>query len=240
MRMFLTAVIGWAAVGVLAEAAEERPPQRMVAVSGTAETQTAPDQIVWRIGLTDTDKILAQAKKRNDDKVKAVVALREKLGLGEGDLQTDNLSVSREFERDQHGYQREFKHFLVSRSITIRQRDLKRFDHFLDTLLAIAEMDVNYSYESTRFQELRVQTRLNAMKAAQAKAKALAETAGAKLGKILTINERDPSSSGRGWQDGVSNSAFIESRPAVDTASERFVPGAIKVQVTIYATFELE
>ena len=36
------------------------------------------------------------------------------------------------------------------------------------------------------------------------------------------------------------DSAFVESTPPVDVASDKFVPGAIKVQVTVYATFELE
>ena len=60
---------------------------------------------------------------------------------------------------------------------------------------------------------------------------------GAKLGRVLMINERAKDG---GWQNSASNTAFIESTPPVDVATDKFVPGAIKVQVTVYATFELE
>jgi uncharacterized protein len=234
--------IGTVAIGLLfmlgtGAAAEEQRLQRSISVSGTVETQTAPDQIVWRIHLTDTDKDLLKAKRANDDKVKAVVALREKLGIAVGDLEADHVSISREYERDQHGYQGQFKHFLVSRSVTIRQRDLKRFDEFLDTLVSTGEMEVNFSFESSHVHQVRAETRLKALKMAKDKATAMAESVGAKLGRVLTINERAKDG---GWQNGLSNGAFVESAPPVDVASDKFVPGAIKVQVTVYATFELE
>ena len=187
--LFLLGGVAWSA---------EPAPVRSISVSGTAEMQTAPDQIVWRISLADTDKDLLAAKKRNDEKVKAVIRLREVLGIAEGDLETEHVSVSREYERDQHGYQRAFKHFLVSRSVTIRQRDLKRFDTFLDTLVATAQMEVSFSYESSRIHEIRTETRLKALKVAKDKAAAMAEAVGAKLGRVLTINER---SQGGGWQN---------------------------------------
>lgn len=100
-----------------------------------------------------------------------------------------------------------------------------------------AEMEVNFSFESTHVHQVRAETRLKALKMAKDKATAMAESVGAKLGRVLTINERAKDG---GWQNPASNSAFIESTPPVDVASDKFVPGAIKVQVTVYATFELE
>jgi hypothetical protein len=64
-----------------AVAAEEAKPSRQISVSGTVEAKTAPDRIVWHISLRDTDKNLQEAKRRNDERVKAVLALRDKLSL---------------------------------------------------------------------------------------------------------------------------------------------------------------
>ena len=217
-------------------AGEERPV-RSISVSGTAEVKIAPDQITWRISLTDTDKNLLEAKKSNDEKVKSVVALRDKLGIGQGDLETGQVNVNREYTRNQHGQRGDFKHFAVTRSVTIRQRDLKRIDEFLDTLVSSAEMEVGFSFESSRMYEVRAETRLKALRAAKDKAAAMAKVVGAKLGPVLTINEHSQRSS---WRDETSNLGFVESTPAVDLATEKFVPGAISVQVTVYATFELE
>lgn len=65
----------------------------------------------------------------------------------------------------------------------------------------------------------------------------MAEAAGAKLGKVLTINEHSPSEP---RFNPVSNANYAQSTPPVDVATETFVPGAINVPVTVYVTFELE
>ena len=237
MREGITLIVGlMLMLGNVASAAEDGPI-RSISVSGTVETKTAPDQIVWRINLTDTDKDMRAAKAGNDEKVKSVVVLRERLGIGEGDLETGRINIRREYERDQHGRRADFKHFVVSRSVTIHQRDLKRFDEFLDTLVASAEMEVSFSFESSRVHEIRAETRLKALQAAKDKAAAMAEVVGARLGPVITINEH---AQGDRWQSPISNAGFVQSTPTVDLATDRFVPGAISVQVTVYASFELE
>lgn len=216
--------------------AQERPV-RSITVSGTVDTKVAPDQIAWQISLTSTDPSLAKAKARSDEQVKALVALQEKLGLEKGDLQTGVVSVNREYERDQIGRRGEFKHFAVNRSITIRQRDLRRFDEFLSALVSSTDMEVHFSFESSRTQEIRAESRLKALRVARDKAAAMAEALGAKLARVLTINEH---SSAEPWRNPMSNVSFTQSTPPADVATETFVPGAISVPVTVYVTFEME
>ena len=217
--------------------AEVGPPPRSISVSGTVVMKAAPDQVVWHIQLTDFDKDMRQAKQRNDEKIEAVLALRESLGIGEHGLDTGQLSISREFERGQHGERGAFKHYRVSRSVTIRQTDLKRFDEYLDKLVASSEMEVGFSFESSQIHKLRAETRLKAVAEAKRKAAEMARVAGAELGNVLTINEHSPNQSSL---SPMSNSAFTHSPPPVDAGSDRFVPGAISVQVSVYVTFELE
>lgn len=220
-----------------AAVSERNAAPRTISVAGTVETKTAPDHVVWRISLRDVDKDLRQAKARNDAKAKSVVALRKTLGIGEGDLETGHISIRREYERTQHGHRGDFKHFVVTRSVTIRQRELKRFDEFLDALVSSADMEVSFRFESSCMRDVRAETRLEALRMAREKARAMAEAAGATLGRALTINEH--AQDGR-WRGIGSNAAVVHSTPSVDAASDRFVPGAISVRVTVYATFELE
>ena len=67
----------------------------------------------------------------------------------------------------------------------------------------------------------------------------MAGVAGAKLGRVLTIDEHARAD---GWQSPLSNASFnsAQAGPGADAATDRFVPGAIPVQVTVYATSELE
>jgi len=210
---------------------------RSVSVSGTVQTKIAPDRIVWRISLTDTDKNLRAAKTANDQSVKAVLALRDKLEIAEGDLETGQVRIEREYERSERGQRGAFKHFAVHRSITIRQRELNRFDEYLDSLVASAEMEVDFSFESSKIHDVRAETRLKALTAAKNKAQAMAEVVGAKLGEVLTIKEHPEN---RSFDSPWSNSVSVQSMPSVDSASDTFVPGAISVSITVYAVFELE
>jgi uncharacterized protein len=220
--------------------AQDNGPVRTISVTGTVEQKIAPDLIVWSISLTDTDPDMRAAKQSSDAKIEAVLALREPLGIDREDIETGTLSIRREYERDQHGDRGEFKHFIVSRHVTIRQRDLTRLDEFLDAFVTSAEMDVRFHYESTKIREVRAETRLEALKTARQKAEDMAAAVNARLGKALTIDEH--SSDGRvDFSNAMfmAQNAVVGSPQSADVASQRFIPGAIQVQMTVYATFEL-
>ena len=222
-----------------AAVAGELSDTRSISVTGTVATSTAPDVIVWSLHLTHTNKDMKAAKLENDERVKAILALREELDIGKGDLETGYLRIGREYERDKHGHRGTFKHFSVRRSITIRQRDLKRFDEYLDRLVNSAEMEVSFSYEASDIHQVRAKTRLQAMEAAKQKAAAMAEAAGAKLGKVLAICEHPPTGSRRRVMSNVPN-FYAGGSPTPDAGSATFVPGALQVRITVYVTFELK
>jgi uncharacterized protein YggE len=215
-------------------------PIRTISVSGTVEWEISPDNILWRIALTDTDKDLGRAKSKVEDKVKSVVALQKTLDIEEGDLETGYVQVRREYERDESGHRTIFKHFVVRRSITIVQRDLKRFDEFFDTLLASADMEVDFSFRSSRMADVRSEMRLEALEVAKTKAAGMAGALGVELGRVLTIDEH---AQGRpmGARGPIPyNVSVVHSRPSADIATETFLPGTLNEQVTVYVTFELD
>lgn len=240
--MFRNATIVLATLTLLSglALAQQSDPLRSISVSGTVETKTAPDRIVWRISLTDTDEVMREAKEKNDATIEAVIGLREQLGVGDQDMETGSVSIRREYERDERGGRGAFKHFVVNRSVTIRQHDLMRFDEFLDALVSSAEMDVHFNFESSRMHEIRAETRLRALQTAKDKAEAMAKVVGAKLGNVITINENSP-----GGRDHLANNSNMvqqfafQSSPSIDFATDTFIPGAMSIQVTVHASFEL-
>jgi len=212
---------------------------RTISVTGTAVMRTMPDTIVWHISTSDFDRDLVSAKESSDRKLKAILGLREELGINKDDLETGHLSIRREYEYDERGHQKAFKHFAVTRSVTVRQREVNRFDEFFSKLVSSAEMEVNVSFESSRLHELRAETRLKALRIAQEKAEAMAKELGAKSGKVIRIDEHRPT--GQPFSP-MSNAAFVDpgSVPEVDTTGGTFAPGAIEVHVTVYVTFAIE
>ena len=213
--------------------------QRQISVTGTVETKTAPDQIIWSVTLTDTDKDMRAAMNKNDEKIRAIVALRNQLKVDDEDMDTGTVSIQREYERGPQGARGDFKHYLVRRNVTIRQRDLKRFDEFLDLLIASSEMEMSFRFESSKMEDIRAETRLKAVKVAKDKAQAMAEVVGSRLGKALNISENSPD--GRFMESNMRlNNSFIQGMPSTDLSTEKFIPGAISVKMTVYATFELK
>jgi uncharacterized protein len=209
-----------------------------ITVTGTTLLRVAPDSIVWSIHMTTTDKALLKAKRENDERVKSVIALREELGVAKEDLTTGQLSVYREYERDS----RTFKHFVVRRDITIRERDLAKFDLFLEKLASRAEFEGSFAFESSRLPEAKGKARLQALKAAEEKAQALARQAGAQTVAFVSIEENPVA--GRGYSFGgniTSNVAYSEESTAhaADVEDSTMIPEAIEVSVSVKAVFRM-
>jgi hypothetical protein len=215
--------------------------RRRISVSGTAVTQVPFDVVLWHLVITDFDKDLLAAKRTNDHRVKAILGLRQELGLKEGDLETERVSIHREYEKAEGGGQGAFKHFLITRDVDIRQRELGRFDEFLQKLVASAAPEFSVEFQSSRIQDVRAETRLKALQIAREKAVALAAVVDARLGEVLTVDEHWPTSSfgaggGGGGFGGYDLGQFLEP----DVEASTLVPGPLDVRITVFATFELK
>lgn len=245
MNTLFTAITLLAAAMPAAAPTEDMNPIAVhkISVTGTAVTQVVPDVIAWSIYTLDESKNLLEAKESSDRKLNAAMSLVNELGVKPEDVQTGYVSIGREYNHDEKGQQLDFKCFSVRRGINVKQRDLKRFDEFLSKLIARAEFDVSFGLETTRMTELRWDTRLKAMKIAKDKADALAQIAGAKVGKAIVIEEPGPRD---GLQPYFANNANSIYQPEAarsqqpDTVQGTFAPGSVEVKVTVRAEFELE
>ena len=155
-----------------ANAEEVKLSPRHVSVTGTSVARVQPDIVVWHVNVRRANKDLAKAQAECDETVKKVLALRTELKLKPEDAQTGYMSVQKIYDRDAAGNQTSFRHFLVDRSVTLRQRDTSRFDDVLARLVAAADVEVSYSLESSEYHDLRAKTRLEAVKAARKKVNA--------------------------------------------------------------------
>jgi uncharacterized protein YggE len=223
----------------VAVAQENQLSPRHVSVTGTAVARAQPDIVVWDVTIRHTSRELATAQKLSDEAVKEVLALRVELKLKPEDVQTGYLSVQKVFDRDQSGNVTSFRHFAVTRTVTLHQRDTKNFDGILTRLIGLDDVEVSYHLESSEYHKLRTQTRLDAVKAAKEKAGAMTELLGAKLGRVLRIAE--PLETWSSPYSNVSNSMFAAPRQAEpDEAPGTFAPGSVEIRVSIEVDFEIE
>jgi uncharacterized protein YggE len=218
--------------------------ERKVSVTGTAVTKVAPDIIVWSLTTTDIDPSLLAAKGQSDAKLKAIILLREALGVAEADVQTGHLQIAREYERDAQGNRREFRHFVVTRTVTYTQRALERFDEFLTKFVGAAEVELSFAFDTSKRVAIREETRIQAVLAAREKAAAMTKALGANIGKVLTIEEEGGASAS--WLSNGNNfSNFNRSVPgeegaAPDVGNGTFAPGTIEVRISVKVSFEIE
>jgi len=214
---------------------EPEEPRRVISVTGTAVTQTVPDIISWHISTTDESKELVAAKESSDEKMRAILELCKELGVANEDIQTGNLHIEREYHRDEKGNRLGFKQFALRRSVTARQRDLSRFDEYLTKLVSRADVEANFNFESSQACDLRWETRLKALKAAQKKAADMLQVVGAELGDVVSIEE--PRERRPDYASNVQYYGGGEGMP--DVIGGTLAPGAIEVKVTVYATFAI-
>ena len=213
---------------------------RSVAVTGTAVARVKPDVVVWTINLTHTDADLVAARRASDEETRNVLALREPLGIEPGDVQTGNLQIRKVYERDRSGNQGAFRHYSLHRVIVLRQREISRFDDVLQRLTAHPNVEVSYVLESSRYHELRRQTRRRAVQVARDKASDMTSLLGAKLGHVLAIDEISPTRNQ--WRGSpASNTAFFSGEPVQpDDLEGTFAPGSIEIRVSVDIRFAIE
>jgi len=201
-----------------------------VTVSGYAEDWIDPDVAVWSINISQVGKDLLKIKATNDREFERVLDLAEGLGVTPEHIVTGRISVSRQYKKDKKGYKTgEFSHFALSRLVKIEQHDMGQFENFLDKLLLSNELNVRLNYKATMADSVRNELRLEAVKVAQEKASAMAETLNSEVGPPLIISEY-PIITDYQQLDHLSKQAGVAVRSS---------PEQIHVAQRIYVRFEL-
>ncbi len=67
-------------------------------VSGTAEVQVAPDEVVFSLDVTNIDMDLQKAKSMNDETVVKVLGLTKRFNIPPQDVKTDYISLDKQYE----------------------------------------------------------------------------------------------------------------------------------------------
>ncbi len=208
--------------------------ERSITVTGTAVVQVVPDHVAWYINIADTSPDLLSAKKRNDERVAAAMELIRSLGTEPADVQTSNVSVHKEYNHDEQGRQTDFKHFVINRSISVKQRNLDRFDEFFNSLVEKTQADVNFTWQSSKLLELRKEARKRAAQIAKEKAESMLTELGATLGPVITVEET--SDRGIGYPN-ISNTISPATITQDDEVMGTLAPGAIDVRVSVNVKF---
>jgi uncharacterized protein YggE len=220
----------------LTTAAHEAPERPLITVTGQGEVRIPPDEAILRLRVVTLDKDLALAKSRNDESVKATLALVRERGVKPEHVQTGGLRIdARESERE--GQKPVFIGHEVTRPITVAIKDLKQAD---DLLTAVVKSGVNrvdaFELHNSELRRHRDQARALAIRAAREKAAALTKEIGQTIGKAFSITETNPPWAGA--SNRLQTVAFVDSVSEGDDGA--FSAGENAITATVTVSFELQ
>lgn len=240
--------------GFLSSSAQDIDKMPTVTVTGTAEVMVVPDEVVFSLDVTKTDKDLQVAKRANDEVVAKVLKLTRRFSVEPQNVKTDSISVEMKYEStrdpkkkiyDEDGDEigtKIFKGYEVSKTVTVRLKEISRFEEFFSEVLKTGITEVNsVRFETSKLRENKDKARDLAMKAAREKAAALAASINQTIGKAIKITEGSSGNQNYFSSNFSSNatSNVISDSGSFTESVATFAPGAIKVEAQVTVSFLL-
>lgn len=161
-----------------------------ISVSGSGSAFGAPDVAVLQMGVSVLKPSVKEARQQAASAMQDVVDSMKDNGIEEKDIQTTRFSVHAEY--DYENGRQELRGFRVTNIVTAKLRDIDKTGDVLDGVIEaggdlVEVQSVNFTIDDP--DELREEARREAVDDARQKAETLAELAGVKMGKPLSISE---------------------------------------------------
>lgn len=240
MKPLLALLLGFFAISEAhAQPHPPGPPPRVISVSGEAKEELAPDQAVLAASIVSRHQALSEAKKQNDERMSKLVSIAQEYKIPKDKINASNVYIAPEYRYDNPTGKQVFVGYVVNRSIAITMEDIAVHERVLSALID-AKIDQIGGVSFTLKNPDAIQMRLRGKAVANAKARAetLAQAAGAKIGRVMTISE---SGGMMPMPHPMPMMAMAKAEMAGDSASVApSLPGLVTVSQSVNVTFELE
>src|SRR5262249_43052448 len=161
-----------------------------ITITGNGKVVYVPDIGYIAVGVSSDGKTATEAWDKNRDTVRRVFEALRRQGIAPKDMQTTGLNVSPKYIH-RPNEEPELVGYTVSYTLRVTVRKLDQMGGVLDDLVANgANRGMNISFGCADAEKLLDEARARAVADARKKAGLYATTAGARLGKVLTISEQ--------------------------------------------------
>lgn len=200
-----------------------------ITVSGEGSVEGAPDMAVLSLGVTTEGATATEAMSANSAALTAVLERLKAAGIADRDLQTSNLSLNPNWTGYDSGATPKIVGYTASNQLMVRIRDLPKLGEVLDAAITDGANTLNgISFGLSNPRPAMDEARTEAVADARARAELLVTAAGARLGKIVSINE---------------NGGYAQPAPMFRAAAEASpVPvqgGEVATTATVTIVFEI-
>ena len=233
----LIALLGFVCLFAVAGIAQSQPERRVIEVSGSAERYVTPDTFTFKITLFE--RMENKQKITIEQQESALRAELTRLGVDVAkDLSVYDISST-------YFRQKKVKDVLGTKDYRLMIRDLNKIAQLqeLADRLNIAKLDLIDS-ENSEMTRHRREVKIEAIKAAKAKAEYLLAAIGERLGKAVSIKE-EAEATGYSTSNTFSNSNAAANfrsndRQSSSSSDESLTFTAEKIRFVIVARFEIE
>lgn len=219
------AVVALAGVGRPETAGGAANPAGGITVTGTGTITSVPNEAEFSFSVQSNGATAREALSANSDQMRKVLAALKAAGVGKGDVQTQNVSVSPTYTD-----QGQTDGYTANNSVSVKIHDLSRVGKILDAASNAGANDI-YGPSLSRSDQDALQAKAlrDAVGNARKKAEALANAAGVRLGTVTAITE--------GSAGGAE--PYFAQRLAVSDKAAPIEPGTQDVQATVMVTFAI-
>lgn len=236
MKHIITSILFICSIAAAFAQTTSTPYQKKISVTGTAEMEIVPDEIYFRVVLKEyqKDKTKVSMEKLEKELTQAVQAA----GVAKEDYmieQVEGYSWSKKKKDDAELYN--------SKSFIIKVSTPGKIDEVLNKVNAESIYSVEIrNYSHSKIEEFKKQLKIEAIKAAKAKATYLLEAIGEKIGPVLEVNEYDTQIGGFYMENAqISNNEYRQF-DAVQLSNQSNSIGfqKIKLQFQVSTTFAIQ
>ncbi len=218
----------------MASAADPGKTPRIV-VSGEGESALKPDIALLSLSVMREAKTARAALDANNDAMAAVIAAMKAAGIAERDLQTAGIQINPRYNytnKADGSQEAELVAYQVTNTLSVRVRDIDKTGDILDKAVTLGvNQGGGISFTNENPSTALTEARKKAVADAIAKARTLAEAAGASVGRVREITDQTFSP----CPMPVSAKAFDAGRAAVPIEN-----GENTYNVQVNVTFELK
>ena len=161
----------------------------LLSVSSRAEARKAPDIATFSAGVVTQAADGNAALRQNAEQMNRVLAATKAAGVADKDVQTSGISLNPQYRYEENqppritGYQ-------ASNTVNVKLREVAKMGKVLDALVASGANQVNGpSFGIDDPEPLYDRARLDALKAARARAETYAGALGVRVRRIVSISE---------------------------------------------------
>lgn len=231
--MLAMPVMSMAESAVITPTAEIAEQSSVISVQGSASITVEPDQAELSFGAEFIEEDAQTAQGKVNDAINAAVEALKKLGIDEKAIQTDSISIYRQY--DYSGDTPVVTGFSASTQLRVSLGDISLAGAAIDAGINAGLNSVNdITFSSSKQAEYYDQVLAEAVKSARHKAEIMAAAEGGAISRLISANE--------GYSGSMysrTNSVQYSMVEDADYGSTNISAGEIEITANINATYEM-